>query len=308
MAGGLAALLDDVALIAKKAAANLDDVAATAGRTSTKAAGVVVDDTAVTPKFVEGVTPDREIPIIWKIAKGSLVNKLVIILPIALLLSWLAPWALMPLLMLGGFYLSFEGAEKIAEKFLPGGHAHGDEEEQPKNEKQLVRGAVLTDFILSSEIMVISLNEVAAEPLATRAIVLVIVGLLVTAGVYGVVGLLVKMDDAGIKLSRSDSSGVRKFGRSLVSGMPKLLSVIGIIGTFAMLWVGGHILVMGVDSLGWHAPHHGVQHLEEAAHHLAGGVGGWVAETLASMIVGLIVGFGIVAIVTAVRRARGHAH
>ncbi|RAV34756.1 DUF808 domain-containing protein [Corynebacterium heidelbergense] len=308
MAGGLAALLDDVALIARKAAANLDDVAATAGRTSTKAAGVVVDDTAVTPKFVEGVTPDREIPIIWKIAKGSLFNKLIIILPIALLLSWLAPWALMPLLMLGGFYLSFEGAEKIAEKVVPGAHEHASDEDQPKDEKQLVRGAVLTDFILSSEIMVISLNEVAAEPLATRAIVLVIVGLLVTAGVYGVVGLLVKMDDAGIKLSRSKSPGVRKFGRSLVSGMPKLLSAIGIIGTFAMLWVGGHILVMGVDSLGWHAPHHGVQYLEEAAHHLVGGVGGWVAETLASMIVGLIVGFGIVAIVTAVRRARGHAH
>ena len=165
MPGGLAALLDDVALIAKTASASIDDVAAAAGKTSAKATGIVVDDAAVTPRFVQGVTPARELPIIWRIAKGSLFNKLVIILPVALLLSWLAPWLLNPILMLGGAYLCFEGAEKVWEKIS----GHEDHEEAavdtgPDAENKLVRGAVTTDLILSAEIMVISLNEVAAEP------------------------------------------------------------------------------------------------------------------------------------------------
>lgn len=292
MAFGLAALLDDVALIAKKAAASADDVASMTGRTSAKAAGVVVDDAAVTPRFVAGVSPARELPIIWRITKGSLRNKLLIILPIILLLSWLLPWALTPLLMLGGLYLSFEGAEKIIEK-ITGGHEEGDE--TGKSEDDIVRGATTTDFILSAEIMVISLNEVADQPIGIRAAVLVVVGILITLVVYGAVGLLVKIDDMGLALAKKDSSGAKKLGRMMVAGMPKLLSLIAIIGTFAMLWVGGHILLVGADELGWHWPYSTVHHIVESVHHL-GGVVTWLVETFFSLVAGLIVG-SIIAVI-----------
>ncbi|WP_273353072.1 DUF808 domain-containing protein [Corynebacterium resistens] len=292
MAFGLAALLDDVALIAKKAAASADDVASMTGRTSAKAAGVVVDDAAVTPRFVAGVSPARELPIIWRITKGSLRNKLLIILPIILLLSWLLPWALTPLLMLGGLYLSFEGAEKIIEK-ITGGHEEGDE--TGKSEDDIVRGATTTDFILSAEIMVISLNEVADQPIGIRAAVLVVVGILITLAVYGAVGLLVKVDDMGLALAKKDSSGAKKLGRMMVAGMPKLLRLIAIIGTFAMLWVGGHILLVGADELGWHWPYSTVHHIVESVHHL-GGVVTWLVETFFSLVAGLIVG-SIIAVI-----------
>lgn len=291
MAGGLVALLDDVALIARTASASMDDVATMAGRTTAKAAGVVIDDAAVTPKFVQGVQPARELPIIWRITKGSLVNKLVIILPIALILSTFAPWALTPLLMLGGLYLSFEGAEKIVEHF---GHTEAAaEDEQPKDENALVKGAVMTDFILSAEIMVISLNEVADQTLWLRAGVLVIVGIVVTLGVYGAVGLLVKMDDIGLAMAKKDTEATQKIGRGLVTAMPKILAAIGFIGTFAMLWVGGHILLVGVNELGWHWPYETVHHFEEGVAQLGGAVQ-WIVNTFCSMIVGLIVGFVIV--------------
>ncbi|WP_295642625.1 DUF808 domain-containing protein [uncultured Corynebacterium sp.] len=292
MAFGLAALLDDVALIAKKAAASVDDVASMTGRTSAKAAGVVVDDAAVTPRFVEGVSPARELPIIWRITKGSLRNKLLIILPIILLLSWLLPWALTPLLMIGGLYLSFEGAEKIIEKFTGG---HEEEEETAKSEDAIVRSATTTDFILSAEIMVISLNEVADQSFGIRAAVLVVVGILITLLVYGAVGLLIKVDDMGLALAKRDSAGAKKVGRMMVAGMPKLLSLIAIIGTFAMLWVGGHILLVGADELGWHWPYGTVHHIEESVHHL-GGVVTWLVETFFSLLAGLIVG-SIVALI-----------
>lgn len=316
MAAGLAALLDDIALIAKKAAATTDDVAAMAGRTSTKAAGVVIDDAAVTPKFVAGVTPARELPIIWKITKGSLVNKLVIILPIILLLSWLLPGALTPLLMLGGFYLSYEGAEKVLHKLGLGGHeedtADAETPEDADNadnaaqtEDALVRGAVFTDLILSAEIMVISLNEVADQPLLTRTLVLVIVALLITFAVYGLVGLLIKIDDMGLALMSKEgaSEGTKKFGRLLVQGMPKLLTAIGIIGTLAMLWVGGHILLVGLDELGLHWPYETVHHVVERVEHLGGAVT-WFTETGFSLIFGLIIGAIIVAVVAGVKKLR----
>ena len=279
MPGGLAALLDDVALIAKTASASIDDVAAAAGKTSAKATGIVVDDAAVTPRFVQGVTPARELPIIWRIAKGSLFNKLVIILPVALLLSWLAPWLLNPILMLGGAYLCFEGAEKVWEKIS----GHEDHEEAavdtgPDAENKLVRGAVTTDLILSAEIMVISLNEVG-----------------ITALVYGVVGLLVKMDDVGMGLASRDSAGAQKLGRGMVAAMPRLLNIIAVIGTFAMLWVGGHIIVSGLDQLGWHTPHDIIHHATHAVHHL-GGFAEWLVDTFCSLIVGSIVGAVIVGI------------
>ncbi|SPJ40379.1 Inner membrane protein YedI [Corynebacterium diphtheriae subsp. lausannense] len=204
MAGGLAALLDDVALIARTASASVDDVAAAAAKTSAKAAGVVVDDTAVTPQYVRGVTPARELPIIWRIAKGSLVNKLCIILPIALLLNAVAPWALTPILMLGGAFLCFEGAEKVGEMVT--GKQHSSEEEAgAKDENILVRGAITTDLILSAEIMVISLNEVADQTIWMEAAVLVAVGIFITAVVYGAVALLVTLDDIGLFYQRKDS-------------------------------------------------------------------------------------------------------
>ncbi|MGJ4138595.1 DUF808 domain-containing protein [Corynebacterium evansiae] len=311
MAAGLAALLDDIALIAKKAAATTDDVAAIAGRTSTKAAGVVIDDAAVTPKFVAGVSPARELPIIWKITKGSLVNKLIIILPIILLLSWLLPGALTPLLMLGGFYLSFEGAEKVLEKVGLGSHGEGESddgaEEKDQSESALVRGAILTDLILSAEIMVISLNEVADQPLLTRALVLILVGLIVTFAVYGVVGVLIKIDDFGLAIAHKQgaSEGMKKFGLFLVKGMPKLLTAIGIIGTLAMLWVGGHILLVGFDELGLHWPYQAVHHVVENFEHLGGAVT-WLVETGFSLLFGLLVGALIAVVVGGVKKLRAH--
>ncbi len=302
MSAGLLGLLDDVAAIAKAAAASLDDVTAAAGKATAKAAGVVIDDTAVTPQFVTGVTPDRELPIVKKIAFGSIRNKLLIILPIALLLSWIAPWALAPILMLGGTYLCYEGAEKIWEKFRGHGAAHEEpgavDSSAPvtaqgaEAEKTLVGGAIRTDLILSAEIMVISLNEVAHETFWDRLIILVVVALIITVGVYGVVGLIVKMDDIGLSLAQRRSRGAQALGNGLVSGMPKVLSVISSVGTIAMLWVGGHILLNGASELGWHAPFDAIHHLVEPIGGIAavGGVLAWLVETLISAVVGLLVG------------------
>ena len=302
MAGGLVALLDDVVAMAKLAAASVDDVSAAAGRASAKAAGVVVDDTAVTPRYVSGFTPDRELPIIRKIAVGSLRNKLLIILPAALLLSQFLPWLLTPILMVGGTYLAYEGAEKIWEKVA--GH---DEHETPAaavdadHEKTMVRGAIRTDFILSAEIMVIALNEVADEPFVSRTIILVLVAIGITVLVYGVVGLIVKMDDIGLHLAGRQSGFARTAGRGLVAGMPKLLSALSTIGIVAMLWVGGHILLVGVDELGWNALYDAVHHAEEA---VGGGFLGWLVNTLASALIGLVVGAVVVVVVTLVKRLR----
>ena len=246
MSGGLVALLDDVAALAKLAAASIDDIGAAAGKAGVKAVGVVIDDTAVTPRYVTGFTPERELPIIWRIAKGSLKNKIVFILPAALLLSQFLPWALNPLLMVGGAYLCYEGAEKLYEAFW--GHHDTPGEAVVKlssaaHEQQMVSGAIRTDFILSAEIMAISLAEVADQAFFNRALILVLVALMITALVYGVVGLIVKTDDIGLKLTRSGSRAVRAVGRGLVKGMPVVMSALSVIGTAAMLWVGGHIII-----------------------------------------------------------------
>jgi len=302
MAGGLVALLDDVVAMAKLAAASVDDVAAAAGRASAKAAGVVVDDTAVTPRYVQGFTPDRELPIIKRIAVGSLRNKLLIILPAALVLSQWLPWVLTPILMLGGTYLCYEGAEKVWEKLA--GH---EEHETPAaavdddHEKTMVSSAIRTDFILSAEIMVIALNEVDDEPFLSRAVILVLVAIGITVLVYGVVGLIVKMDDVGLHLAGRESGAARTVGRGLVAGMPKLLSALSTIGIVAMLWVGGHILLVGVDELGWHTLYDWVHHAEEA---VGGGALGWIVNTLASAVIGLVVGALVVVVVTLVKRLR----
>ncbi|MGY1708254.1 DUF808 domain-containing protein [Geodermatophilus sp. SYSU D00758] len=294
MAGGLVALLDDVATLARAAAASVDDIGAAAGRASAKAAGVVVDDTAVTPQYVRGLAAERELPIVKRIAVGSLRNKLLILLPAVLLLSQFLPWLLTPILMIGGAYLCYEGAEKVWHK-LRGGHDDhpAAAEDTMPDEDTVVSGAVRTDFILSAEIMVISLNEVVDEGFWSRAVILAVVAVGITLLVYGVVGLIVKMDDIGLKLSQRPGKAVSRFGHGLVKAMPRVLAVITVVGTAAMLWVGGHILLVGSDELGLHAVYGAVHHLEEVAHDAAGALGGlvgWLVNTLASALVGLVVG------------------
>jgi predicted DNA repair protein MutK len=312
VASGLIALLDDVASIAKLAAASLDDVGAAAGKASAKAAGVVVDDAAVTPGYVIGFTPERELPIIARIAKGSLINKLAFLLPLALLLSAYAPWALTPLLMIGGTYLAFEGAEKLVEKVMQHDshqeevlQANVDTVEDVENEK--VRGAIRTDFILSGEIMAISLASVAARPILEQAGALVIVAVLITAGVYGAVGLIVKMDDIGLHLARRRSSGAQLTGRALVRAMPLLMEALSDIGTFAMLWVGGGILLHGLEEYGFRSVpdfvHRLAHHIAEWAGPLAG-VADWAVGAVAAAIVATLVGLVVVMVHGAFVRLR----
>ena len=302
MAGGLLALLDDVALIARQAAASVDDIAGMTAKTSTKAAGVVIDDAAVTPQYVSGVTPSRELPMIWRITKGSLRNKLLIILPIALLLNAFAPWALTPILMLGGAYLVFEGAEKIVHKLSSDSDEQAEQaaNKSEQDEDNLVNSAIRTDLILSTEIMVISLDEVKDQPVWMEAAVLIAVGIFLTVAVYGAVALLVKIDDIGRGMI--ERGNAPKLGRGLVKAMPYVLSAIGVIGTIAMLWVGGHLIVRGLDEVvGWHWPHEIIAKGQEA---VGGGALGWMVETGISMIVGLIVGFIALGVVQLVKKLR----
>jgi predicted DNA repair protein MutK len=306
MASGLAALLDDVAAIARLAAASLDDVSAAAGKASMKAAGVVVDDTAVTPTYVTGFSPERELPMIWRIALGSLRNKLLILLPAALLLSAFLPVAITPLLMIGGAFLCFEGAEKILELFHAATDGEGDamEEGDPAHlEKEKVSGAIRTDLILSAEIMAIALADVSDRPLVTQAAVLVVVGLLVTVGVYGMVALIVKLDDIGLHLARKPSAALQHLGRGMVKAMPMILGFLETIGMGAMLWVGGGIIIHGLEGTPLEALPHLVHGASEAFGHAALLV--WAIGALLSAIFGFLVGLAIVGIVHGVARARG---
>ena len=303
MSAGLFGLLDDVAALARLAAASVDDIGAAAGRATAKAAGVVIDDTAVTPQYVHGIAADRELPMIKRIAIGSLRNKLLFILPAALLLSQFLPWLLTPILMLGATYLCYEGAEKVWGRFSkngPDAHAAPTAAVGEDAEKQMTSGAIRTDFILSAEIMVIALNEVADQAFVPRLIILIVVALVITAAVYGVVALIVKMDDIGLNLAQRSSRAAQKVGLGLVAAMPKLLAALSAIGTVAMLWVGGHILLLGTDTLGWHQPYGFVHHLEEAVRHATGGAGGvlaWLVNTAISAVIGLVVGAIVVAVV-----------
>ncbi len=308
MSGGLVGLLDDVAALAKLAAASIDDVGAAAGRASMKAAGVVVDDTAVTPAYVQGLAAERELPIIKRIATGSLKNKLLFILPAALLLSEFVPVLVEVILMFGGTFLAYEGAHKIHQRF-----AHHDEAKtlpavavDEDHESTVIKGAIRTDFILSAEIMVIALKDVIDEGFVSRAIILAVVAVLITAAVYGIVALIVKMDDVGLRLASSGRPRSERIGRAMVTGMPKLLAILSIVGTAAMVWVGGHILLVGASELGWESPYDFVHTLEDPFHDVAvvGGVLSWLINTAASAAVGLIVGFAAVFAVIGVSRLR----
>lgn len=311
MAGGLVGLFDDVAALAKLAAASIDDVGAAAGRASMKAAGVVVDDTAVTPAYVQGLAADRELPIIKKIATGSLRNKLLFILPVAIILSEIAPTIVEIILMCGGTFLCFEGAHKIIHALKKDDHDHDVPAavKGPDAEKETVSGAIRTDFILSAEIMVISLKEVIDEPLASRAVIMAVVAVLITIVVYGLVAAIVKMDDVGLAMTQRDSERAKRFGAGLVSAMPVLLTWLSRVGTAAMLWVGGHILLVGSDELGWHWPYDVVHDLEELVHD-TGSVSGvleWLVNTGASAIIGFAVGAVVATVVDRVQASRGHA-
>ncbi|MEM7091515.1 MAG: DUF808 domain-containing protein [Actinomycetota bacterium] len=309
MAGGLAGLLDDVAALAKLAAASIDDVGAAAGRASMKAAGVVIDDTAVTPAYVQGLAANRELPIIRRIATGSLRNKLLIILPVALVLSEFVPTLVEIILMFGGTFLCYEGAHKIIHAVKGDDHDHDVPSvvKGPEAEEETVRGAVRTDFILSAEIMVISLKEVIDRGFVSRAIIMVVVALLITIVVYGLVALIVKMDDIGLAMASRDEEASQRIGRMLVAAMPRVLTFLTVLGTAAMLWVGGHILIVGAHELGWDWPYDIVHDAEESVKDV-GGIGGflgWLVNTAISAVVGLIVG-SIVA--TVVDRVRGGSH
>ena len=302
MPSGLVALLDDISVIAKAASASIDDVAGAAGRAGTKTAGVVIDDAAVTPSYVTGLSPARELPIIWKITKGSLKNKLLFLLPAALLLSEFLPQAIIWLLMIGGAFLCYEGAEKVMEKL--GAAKHGatleDEITDPVTfENERVGGAIRTDFILSAEIMAIALNEVAGETLVMRGIVLAVVAIAVTVAVYGAVGGIVKIDDLGLYLTKQASEARQAFGRFLLRFVPKLLAALSIIGTLAMLWVGGGIIVHGTHEVGFHAIYdvvHGAEYAVKGATGALGGVLGWFTYASLCAVLGLVLG-GIIAFV-----------
>ena len=304
MPTGLVALLDDVAAIAKVAAASIDDIGVAATKAGTKSAGVVIDDAAVTPTYVTGFDPSRELPMIWKITKGSFKNKLVFLLPAAVLLGQFAPFLIPIILIFGGLFLCYEAAEKVLELF------HVDEttkHDQPAiieghgREDEMVSGAIRTDLILSGEIMAIALSELTDQVWWEQAIILAIIGIVITVAVYGAVALIVKMDDIGLHLARENEGIVASFGRGLILFMPKLLATLSIVGTLAMAWVGGGLLVHNIAALGWHGPEHLIEWL---SHPLLGlfptsaklMVGG-IAFALLSGILGVVVGAGIAPLV-----------
>ena len=302
MSSGLLALLDDVAAIAKVAAASVDDVAVLSGRAGVKAAGIVIDDAAVTPRYVVGFGPSRELPIIGHIALGSLKNKLLFLLPAALALSALAPWAITPLLMLGGLYLCFEGAEKLLHR---GHQEHAVEAVGTPEalEETRVRGAIRTDFILSAEIMAITLAGLPEGSFWMHAVVLAIVGIGITVAVYGFVALIVKADDIGVALAQRRTAALSGLGRGIVWFMPHFLKLLGAVGTVAMLWVGGGIILHGLEEYGITGPGHAVH-----AAVPAGPVLEWLVNAALSALVGLVLGGVIVAALGLVQRARSASH
>ncbi len=280
----------------------VDDILSAAMKASAKAAGVVIDDAAVTPQYVQGLTPARELPVVGKIALGSLVNKFVIIIPIALLLTAFAPWVLPYLLILGGSYLCFEGAEKVLEWF---GVQHGHADEGARDERKLVLGAVRTDLILSTEIMLISLASLdKGLGIWSTLAILAVIALVMTVAVYGAVALLVKIDDIGLKMAKNPAQRVRHTGTRIVRSMPAVFRFISVLGTVAMLWVGGHLVLINLGEVGLHAPAD-VLHAVEHALEPLGGFAVWVVDTLISAVAGLIWGLVIVGVVLGIAKLFG---
>lgn len=309
---GLLALLDDVAAIAKLAATSVDDVATQAAKAGSQAAGAVIDDAAVTPKFVHGIPAARELPMVGKIAAGSVRNKLLFLLPAALVLSSFAPWLIQPLLMIGGCYLGFEGAEKVLHWIRPsqGEAAAPAARDAAQLEERRVKGAIKTDFILSAEIMTIILAAIEAPDIWIRGASLALAGLGITAVVYGGVALIVKADDFGLHLSRVGRLAVtRRFGCALVRGMPRFLVLLATVGTLAMLWVGGAIIVHGLESFGLHEPGHTIEVLAGAvAHAVPTAVRDathWSVTAFFDGLFGLAVGFVLLPVVMLVGKLTG---
>ncbi|MDO5768605.1 MAG: DUF808 domain-containing protein [Psychrobacter sp.] len=300
MAGAsLLTLLDDISVI-------LDDVSVMTKVAAKKTAGVLGDDLALNAEQVTGVKADRELPVVWAVAKGSFINKLILV-PAALLISAIFPPLVTILLMCGGLFLSYEGAEKVIHKFWPQLLPHDEEQgariranadetiDLVAYEKDKIKGAVRTDFILSAEIIVIALGSAAGATLLEKSLVLAIIAVAITIGVYGLVAAIVKMDDLGLYLTKKDSSIQQSLGQFLLSAAPKLMKFLSIAGTIAMFLVGGGILVHGIDLL-----HHGVADLA----HLTGMFEG-LTTMLINALVGLVVGVAIVAIVTMIGKMRG---
>jgi predicted DNA repair protein MutK len=323
---GLLALLDDVAGIAKIAASSVDDIAGQAFKAGSKAAGAVIDDAAVTPKYLTGFDASRELPIVGKIALGSIRNKLLILLPAGLLLSNFAPWAIPPLLMLGGAYLCFEGAEKVWHALFP----HEDTVHDPKQhenpdpahlEEQKVQGAIKTDFILSAEIMTIALSALPESNVWMEGAALAVVAFGITLAVYGSVALIVKADDVGLAMAAKGRLGLtRALGRGLVKGMPAFMKFLTVVGTAAMLWVGGNIIVHGLHEMGWDVPYDFIHDNAVALGALVSegwrGVVEWTATAAQDGVLGFVLGLILIPIATriispaiaAVTGKKGAAH
>ena len=301
---GFFALLDDIATLAKLTLSTVDDTASIAVKASAKVSAAAVDDVATTPQYVTGITPDRELPIIKRITLGSLRNKLLIILPIGLLLTAVAPWLLPVALVIGGTYLCFEGGEKILERF--GRTRHAKEDTGPVDEAQIIRQAITTDFVLSTEIMLLALAEVEGESSMRRIIVLVLIALLITFAVYGLVAALIKLDDAGAHLAGQGRTGaVRSVGRTIVKSAPALFRGIGVVGTVAMLWVGGHILAVNLAKVGFHPLHQVIEWAEELAHNP---VLSWITGTAMSCLVGTVIGTLLALAWQPVHHVLAHTH
>ena len=303
---GLLALLDDVAAIAKVAAASVDDVIGQAAKAGSKAAGAVIDDAAVTPKYVAGFAPARELPIVWRIARGSLKNKLIFLLPVGLLLNEFLPWLIVPLLMIGGAYLCFEGAEKIYHIFAHKPEKHKEQEKVTLDavhlEEQKVSGAIKTDFILSAEIMTIALAEIPEGSIWMEASTLAVVAIGITVLVYGSVALIVKADDVGLMMSAEGRlSIVRALGRGIVRAMPTLMKILTTVGTAAMLWVGGSIVIHGMKELGVKGLYSTIHDLAHGFAHAIGTAEGfltWFATAAMDGVFGLVVGLLLIPVAT----------
>ncbi|RTQ46241.1 DUF808 domain-containing protein [Hymenobacter gummosus] len=301
MPSGFFALLDDISALVKVSAASLDDVPAQVAKTTGKVSGIVIDDTAVTPKYVVGLDPSRELSIIFRIAKKSLINKLLILSPAALLLGYFAPWAITPILMVGGAYLCFEGYEKVHSMLSPHHEAEAEGDEltaiTPEElEQQRVAGAVRTDIILSAEIMAIAYSQVTGQPIVNQIAVMLAVAVFITVAVYGFVGLIVKMDDIGVHLAREGNGpATQKLGRGIVKFMPRFLSILSYVGTAAMLWVGAEIIAHGIPF---------TAHLLHELEHALAGVPAlaWLAKVVACALFGLAVGFVVEKIVGLVKK------